>query len=166
MPKQAGTQTHHAGVNRAGVHGTVLIALLALMPNFCANLNLKKKKRKSANICSTIQVNVQSAALWHSATRSLISIFWSQCCGIMRWGLRRCLNLTGTGRAVGKQCRAFYVVVFKPKQQENLILKNDTKKYYDSHTCCALKVKAENIFWSLISHLYQSGKYLFDWKTF
>lgn len=30
----------------------------------------------------------------------------------------------------------------------------------------ALKVKVENIFLSLITQLYQAGKYLFDWKTF
>lgn len=29
----------------------------------------------------------------------------------------------------------------------------------------ALKVKVENIFLSLITQLYQAGKYLFDWKT-
>lgn len=64
MRQQAGTQTHHVGVNRAGVHGSILVALLALVPSFQVNLNfLLFLEKKSANICSTIQVNVQVAAL-------------------------------------------------------------------------------------------------------
>lgn len=66
-PKHMNTS---CGVNRADVHRIPLPVLLAPEPIIWGNLN----KKKSANICWTIQANVQAAALWHSATRHLISI--------------------------------------------------------------------------------------------
>lgn len=77
-PKHMNTS---CGVNRADVHRIPLPVLLAPEPIIWGNLN----KKKSANICWTIQANVQAAALWHSATRHLISIPEASiavlCCG-------------------------------------------------------------------------------------
>lgn len=133
MQSHPNTWTHHVGLIEQ-----VSTAELSLHPWLPSQYSGLIWIKKSANICWTIQANVQSAALWHSATRHLISIpeaSTAVSCGGTREG--EWVKLGGEGKGTGMGVTCFY-----------FCLSIQHEKYCDSYTqMCQryiIKVKEEN----------------------